>query len=262
MQFTDDIDERPTACPMAATQNAQNAQRPAKAEDEDEHIGEKTAVQAVTRFSSFAERRRKAEALLHQNPDYRWTLYHVLEKCNDGAVHPLAELEAFVAAQPDFAGPHHAPYFPIAWLEQSFALEECYLDADGRVYTWDDVEPLTEDQFDDLVAQYAYRTTEVGADMLEQFAPQNAIRMLMGESGSRRDIYLDLLRFARTPRNPGELDWHVRTSDAFATERALNDKITPVAFLDKLAGAGGLTFDNGWRTTKEGEDLLEQMEEE
>ena len=256
MQFKDDIDER-AALAGAPEQAGQGA-----AEEEDEHIGEVAGVEKVTRFSSFAERRVKAEALLHRNPDYRWTLYHVLEHCNDGAIHPLPELEQFVAAQPDFAGSHHAPYFPIAWLERAFALEECYLDANGKAYFWEDVEPLTEDEFDDLVAQYAYRTTDVGADVLAQFAPQEAIRVLLGESEARRSIYLDLLTFARTLRNPGEIDWHVRTSDAFAAVRAENEDITPVAFLDKLAGAGGLTFDNGWRITKEGEDLLEQMEAE
>ena len=232
-------------------------------EERDERIGEKPTSRKVTRDSSFAERRVKAEALLHQNPKIRWTMYHVLERCSDGAAHPLAELEDFVAAQPGFEGTKIAPYFAVKWLEEAFALEELYLDADGKVFTADDVAPLSEDEFDDLVAQFAYRSTDVGEAILEQFAPRTALLDLFEEEGEiHKRIYLKILEFTREPRNFAEIDHLIRPSSAYIDALNENANLSPVYFLDKLAFVGGIVFEGRWKTTREGEKLLEEEKAE
>ena len=255
MQLADMDEQRRRAASSAAKQRQVDGGGPAAEDDDNERIGEKTEA-AVTRDSSFQDRRAAAENLIEQNPKIRWALYHVLAHCSDRKPHRLDELERFVADEPGFLKLKLAPYFPVHWLEEAFALEELYVDAEGRALTADDVAPLSEDEFDDLIVQYAFRITDVGNEILQQFSPIDAMRELLNEGAHRRSIYLDILEFACEPRGVSDIDRLLRDNEDFAAVKAQNANMAPTVFLDRLASVGGLVYDGGWRTTQEGKELL------
>ena len=257
--YAEDIDERPD---FSVANASVRPDAPEGDEDRKSFAKRAEETPAVTRFSSFEERYAEAQKMLTQNATVRWVLYHILEWCNEGRAVPLAELETAIAAEPGFATTRQVPYFMVSWLEQSFALDECYLDADGKVYTWEDVEPLSEDEFDDLVAQYAYVTNEVGRAALKEFSPEAGVRGLINLHPDRRDLYLDVLEYCIQTRNFAQVERRIRQSDAFARVRETNPDITPSVFIDKLSGAGSLSYEDGWKTTKEGTELLKHLKEE
>ncbi len=216
---------------------------------------EKAKAEAV---KDFEYRSGKARKMMQQNPGYRRVFYGLLNKCKGEPV-LLSDLETYVPTFPGYEQLRQPPYFPIHWLDEAYALEEMYFDVEGRLYAWEDVEHLTENEFDDLVVAYAYRTTDVGEVMLEEFSPAKQITALMKEIPGREQLYLDLLEFLQTKRNLGEIDRLLRGREELTTTSQDGVTITPGTFVDKLASVGGAYFDGGWIITDEGRELLEAL---
>ena len=182
----------------------------------------------------------RARELLEHNPNYRLVFYRILRHCQDGA-RPLDELEEFVDGQPGYAQLKQPPYFPIHWLEQAFALEEMYLDAEGGLHAAGELAELGEDEFDDLVAQFAFRTTDVGRVLADQADPESRLRQILGESGEK--IVPGVL-FEFRQKLQSDTDHPGATT-------------YPGVYVDKLAEAGAIAFDDGWVVTDEGRGLLQ-----
>lgn len=239
-------------------ENAGGAVAEAGAEDSRES---EEGLQAEDELT-FEYKYERARTIMLQNPKYRWVFFHVLKHCDDGQAHVLQDLEEYVRAEPGYDRLNQPPYFPIHWLDQAYALEQQYLDSAGNLYTWGDVEHMTEDEFDDLVDRYAYVTTDVGRAILREFSPAEGIKGLSGESAARMELYRSSLEFARESRSFAQLDRLIRTSEAFGDVQLDSPDITPGVFIDKLASLGGIAYDGGWKITDEGEELLKLLENE
>ena len=212
---------------------------------------------------TFDQKFEQACTIMRQNPNFRQVMYKLLKLCNDGVSHPLPELENFVAGQPGYGKLRQPPFFPIHWLCTSYALDEYCLDAQGCELDHAYLAELTEDEFDDAVDQFAYRTSDVGRSCLEEFDPKKWIRVVLDEAPERYGIYLDLLDFLRESHGLAEVDRRIRTSESFIDIAGKGDiQITPGMFIDKLNSVGGITYDGGWKITEEGEELLELLEME
>ena len=120
----------------------------------------------------------RASVLFQHNPGFRQAFLRILQRCRDEAVE-LANLEATVEEVPGYPKLKQPPYFPIRWLHETGALEELYLDSDGRLHDGAEVAELDEDAFDDLVVAFAYRTTELGSKLAERFSPRNRLAQLL-----------------------------------------------------------------------------------
>ncbi len=210
---------------------------------------------------SFEEKVERALKLVRQNPNYRKIFYRILKRCR-GEAQPLDDLEQFVDAQPGYAYLKQPPFFPVHWLEQAWALEEAYIDAQGNLYFASDVEDLSEDEFDDLVAQYAYLTTDVGEVALKEANPVRKLEELFAKEPERAGLYVEILQFASSTRSFAEINRFVREWAKSNGATVGEGGIMPNVLVDRLAEADGVVFDEGWQTTEEGKEFLESREEE
>lgn len=251
MQFDEDIDERPEL----AGGPFQDEMRPPEKGFTLEVAGEPPAPLGPE------ELYKRGRILFLHNPAYVSVFLDTVAAC-DGEVRTLGELEERIAALPGYAKHKNPPYFPISWLRDAGALEELYLDAEGNIYEAKDVEALDEDAFDDLVAQYAYRTTDNGRKLAEEFRPANRIAELFDHEPERKETYFKLLSFLRQKRAFSEVEHFMRERDVqmFTTEDG--ELIQPSTFVDKLGAAGVINFDGGWVITEEGKELLDATENE
>ena len=250
MDYSDDIDERPM--PMGIP-----------AQDEDGRGMQQGYTVEVNKEPPAPltpeERYERARTLFLHNPAYSQTFLDTLATC-DGQIRTLGELEERIAALPGYAKHKTPPYFPVSWLRDADALEELYLDADGNAYEAKDVENLDEDAFDDLVAQYAYRTTDNGRKLAREFSPASRLAGLFDHEPARKEAYLELMAFLREKRSFPEVERHLRGCDPGILTTEDGTMIQPSMFVDKLGAAGAVEFDGGWMITAEGKEMLDTIE--
>ncbi len=217
----------------------------------DEAVGEAKEL-------SFDEKVSRASKLVNHNPSYRLVFLKIIAACVDTA-QSLSDLEQLVAAQPGYSKLRQPPYYPIAWLHQNYALEEMYLDAQGKLYTQADVKDLSEDEFDDLVAAYAYRVTEEGIRVAEIFSPSRRLSELLQEEADRGGVYLELLEFLREKRGFAQVETLLRGRPELKDTAKNGQTLQPSMFVDKLEAIGVIDFDGGWQITAEGRELLDSL---
>lgn len=105
-----------------------------------------------------------------------------------------------------------------------------------------------------LPQRYEWYLTAVGAQLLDDLAPELRLHDLLAEDPQALPIYTTILNLCVTPQNRQTI------------ETALNDQklmedmgVFTSYFLDRLEQNGGLIWDGGWKTTPEGEVCLEQQ---
>ena len=249
MQFDDDIDER---FPFADGPEQDGPERgPAKA------FTVEVSKEPPAPLSAEELYQRGRTLFLH-NPAYARVFLDTVAAC-DGEIRTLSQLEERIAALPGYAKLKNPPYFPVSWLRDAGALEELYLDAEGKVYEAKDVEILDEDAFDDLVAQYAYRTTDNGRSLAAEFNPARRLTELFDHEPARKEIYLDLLEYLREKRSYPEVEHFLREHGAQHFTAEDGTPLQPSLFVDKLGETGGVAFDGGWMITPEGKELLDTI---
>lgn len=200
----------------------------------------------------------RGRTLFLHNPSYTSVFLETVAAC-DGEARELSELEEFIASLPGYAKLKNPPYFPVSWLCEAGALEELYLDAEGKVYEAADVEELDEDAFDDLVAQYAYRTSDLGRKLRSEFGVDQRLAKLLESEPNRKETYLELLDFMRVKRDFVEIERLLRGHDASVLMGENGMPVKPSLFIDKLGTTGAIAFDDGWMTTAEGKEMLESI---
>jgi len=200
--------------------------------------------------------------LLQANPLNRMMLYRILRAC-DSRMWPLHELEEHVLAQPEYTNATQPPYFLISWLVEYQALDAIEIDHEGAVVTQAMKEGLSEDEVDDLVADFAFTTNDVGRVVLEEFAPSSRLVPLIESVPERYDTYVEVLEFLREKRSYQEIDQLLRGREVLMTGRSEGDRpMQPSVFIDKLAQAGSISFKDGWMITEEGKEMLETIQKE
>uniref|UniRef100_A0A7C9NC87 Uncharacterized protein n=1 Tax=Muribaculaceae bacterium Z82 TaxID=2304548 RepID=A0A7C9NC87_9BACT len=198
----------------------------------------------------------RASVLFQHNPGFRQAFLRILQRCRDEAVE-LANLEATVEEVPGYPKLKQPPYFPIRWLHETGALEELYLDSDGRLHDGAEVAELDEDAFDDLVVAFAYRTTELGSKLAERFSPRNRLAQLLADEPDRQQTYCELLAFLTQKRSFAQIEALLRGRDVLVGTARDGIALQPSLFIDKLESVGAVAYDGGWQTTPEGKELIE-----
>ena len=202
----------------------------------------------------------KVTEAVTRNPLQRELFYKVLSFCQESK--PLREIEQMVMALPGFERASANAYHFIAVMENAGGLERFEFDDEGDVVDDARKAGLTEDEIDDLVAEYAFMTTPAGQAVVEQHTPRARIIELLGLVPERRDTYIELMEFlAEEPRTYNEV---TQLLDGRAVLWHLDSKgnpelMQPSVFLDKLHDAAAIEWHQGWQLSEEGHAYLDEL---
>jgi hypothetical protein len=201
---------------------------------------------------SFRQKVDKACALLLQNPVNRPILYRILRICETERVF-LNALEEQIQQQPEFASVVHPPFFLIQWLADVEALDVFDLDKEGNEVSPEQLEGLTDDEIDDLVVTSVFQTSVIGLEVIKEFSPESRLIEVLNIAQERYDTYIEVLEFLTKKRPLVEIDKLLRGRDVLMSGRNPGDNpMQPSVFVDKLAAAGGIIYNDGWQITPEG----------
>ena len=209
---------------------------------------------------TFEERIDLVERAVKRNPLHREVLYKTLKYCMERRL--LPDVEESIASYPEFPSTAQSPYYLLHFLVKDGGIDVFELDEEGEVVTEERKEGLTEDEIDDLVAQYAYQTNDIGAVIVEKMSPKNRLIELLGIVPDYYDTYIEVLGFLEEKKTFASVDTLLRGRDVLMANRDPGDRpIQPSVFIDKLEKAGGIYWDGGWLITPEGKELLETLQE-
>ena len=202
----------------------------------------------------------KVTEAVTRNPLQRELFYKVLAFCQESK--PLRDVEQMVMGLPGFERASTNAYHYIAVLENAGGLERFELDDEGDVVDAERKAGLTEDEVDDLVAEYAFMTTPAGQAVVEQHTPRARLIELLNLVPERRDTYIELLEFlSEEPRTYNEVCqllvgrdvlWHLDS-------KGNPEQMQPSVFLDKLHDAAAIEWNQGWQLSEEGHAYLDEL---
>ena len=202
----------------------------------------------------------KVTEAVTRNPLQRELFYKVLSFCQESK--PLREIEQMVMALPGFERTSVNAYHFIAVMENAGGLERFELDDEGDVVDDARKAGLTEDEIDDLVAEYAFMTTPAGQAVVEQHTPRARIIELLGLVPERRDTYIELMEFlAEEPRTYNEVTQLLDGRDVLwhLDSKGNPELMQPSVFLDKLHDAAAIEWQQGWQLSEEGRAYLDEL---
>ena len=202
----------------------------------------------------------KVTEAVTRNPLQRELFYKVLSFCQESK--PLREIEQMVMALPGFERTSANAYHFIAVMENAGGLERFELDDEGDVVDDARKAGLTEDEIDDLVAEYAFMTTPAGQAVVEQHTPRARIIELLGLVPERRDTYIELMEFlAEEPRTYNEVTQLLDGRDVLwhLDSKGNPERMQPSVFLDKLHDAAAIEWHQGWQLSEEGRTYLDEL---
>ena len=202
----------------------------------------------------------KVTEAVTRNPLQRELFYKVLSFCQESK--PLREIEQMVMALPGFERTSANAYHFIAVRENAGGLERFELDDEGDVVDDARKAGLTEDEIDDLVAEYAFMTTPAGQAVVEQHTPRARIIELLGLVPERRDTYIELMEFlAEEPRTYNEVTQLLDGRDVLwhLDSKGNPELMQPSVFLDKLHDAAAIEWQQGWQLSEEGRAYLDEL---
>ena len=202
----------------------------------------------------------KVTEAVTRNPLQRELFYKVLSFCQESK--PLREIEQMVMALPGFERTSANAYHFIAVMENAGGLERFELDDEGDVVDDARKAGLTEDEIDDLVAEYAFMTTPAGQAVVEQHTPRARLIELLGLVPERRDTYIELMEFlAEEPRTYNEVAQLLDGRDVLwhLDSKGNPERMQPSVFLDKLHDAAAIEWHQGWQLSEEGRTYLDEL---
>ena len=202
----------------------------------------------------------KVTEAVTRNPLQRELFYKVLSFCQESK--PLREIEQMVMALPGFERTSANAYHFIAVMENAGGLERFELDDEGDVVDDARKAGLTEDEIDDLVAEYAFMTTPAGQAVVEQHTPRARIIELLGLVPERRDTYIELMEFlAEEPRTYNEVTQLLDGRDVLwhLDSKGNPELMQPSVFLDKLHDAAAIEWQQGWQLSEDGRAYLDEL---
>jgi hypothetical protein len=198
---------------------------------------------------------RLLDFIYHQ-PLEREAMYKTLRFCTER--HLLHEVEEAIAAMPEFSRISRNQYVMIKDLTDQGGLQMFELDAAGAVVTEQQKEGLSEDEVDDLVTDFAYQTTEVGLEALAKVLPSVRARELFDEYPEYESTFREVLEFLVETHSMGEVDTFLRGRDVLTLHKTEDNRpIQPSVFVDKLERAGLIFWQDGWKVSPAGKELVE-----
>lgn len=170
-------------------------------------------------------------------PRYEKALYRILGDCLD----PIAfsDLERKIGSYPEMQVRFHEPATLVSWLVDAGALEALEVEPGG-------------DEANRSEGDIALATSEAGKQIWAEHETTDDMARLIGTAGSLARAYKRVLELCRTPQSK-------RTVERALSEEGLLDTKQRQAscFLDKLEKAGGLVWNKGWTTTRQGLSQLD-----
>ncbi|MCD8207214.1 MAG: hypothetical protein LUD72_04665 [Bacteroidales bacterium] len=211
---------------------------------------------------SFDVKLAKLEETVTRQSLHREIMYQALVFCQER--HLLREVEDTIAALPEFKHAVQSQYHIIQALCKGGGLVRFYLGEDGEVLDDAYLETLSEDEQDDLIYDEVYETTDVGKAFVEQHAPHSRLEELFEQEPKRKDTYLELLELCdKGPQTYKTIEELLKGRDVLIREtNCSTEMVQPSVFVDKLQRAAGLVWDDGWKTTDEGRDVLRECQAE
>jgi hypothetical protein len=207
---------------------------------------------------TFEQQVDKIRRIIVQHSLNREILYRILKHCRKRRF--LHDLEEHIATYPDFRSATQPQYFLIMWLVDAGGLRQLEVDENGNEVLEEQKEGLSEDEIDDLVVDYAYEITEAGEVVASDMDPKHRLLQLLEIVPDWYDTYVEVLEFLEEKRPFADVDSLLRGRDILRWGRSPDDSpMQPSVFIDKLEQAGGVVWNEGWTTTKEGKELLEAI---
>ncbi|MDO4290195.1 MAG: hypothetical protein Q4C41_03075 [Eggerthellaceae bacterium] len=210
----------------------------------------------------FNDRVDQGIEFLRTNPACREILRWALVRCSSERVE-LSAFEKEVASRDEYGKGCPEPFFIAQWLVDAGCLDAFDIDAEGNVVNAEAMaaQGATDDEIDDAIASYAYRTNEVGRAVAEAFAPNVRLSKLIAEHPEARPILRETLSFLCAQHTLGELSAHLKTSLAPEEAAAYGALADSTVLASKLSDAGVIEFSShNWRITAEGRELLFEIE--
>ncbi len=207
-----------------------------------------------------AQEPNAAEALLDlmaRNPLQREIYLQIIEFCETRR--SLAETETMVEGCLGFSLTAQTPFRLIANIVDNGGIDWFEIDEQGNEITEERKEGLTPDEADDLVAGFALETTDAGREAYRRMAPEQRMRDLFNQVPQRLSAYLDIIDFCNEPKSFKAVEAMVRNMDPRILTSSGTQNLQPSYFVDMLERSGGLVWDKGWRATKKGSELANQM---
>lgn len=220
-----------------------------------EAVNRDRAVKNVIKELTFDEKVSDLIRFIQFEPLIRELDYKVLTYCFERR--GLSDIEQRIAEYPEFKGATRDQYSLITELVVHHGLEFFELDECGNPVLEADKQGLSEDDVDDLVTGYAYKTTEVGKEVVAKLDPKLRLTELLAAAPQRAETYRAILEFLCEKHSFAEVDSMLRERDASTFSRdAGSGVVQPSVFVDKLERAGGVFYNGGWETSDAGKELL------
>jgi hypothetical protein len=210
---------------------------------------------------SFEARVAGVKAAVTKQPLHREILRKTLGFCREQR--GLTAVEQEIASYPEFKYAGQNEYRLISILTEEGGLELLELDEDGGIVTAEMKAGLSEDEVDDLVASFAYITTEAGAAVSEALDPRARIVGLLQTEPERVGTFAQVLEFCETSRTYAEIETLLVDSGlGWSGVESDDDAVHPSYFVSTLERVGGLVWKDGWLLTDEGREILESIRRE
>jgi hypothetical protein len=160
-------------------------------------------------------------------PAYRAVLYKILAYCDP--TRSYIDVEQTILSFPEMTVALQSPQILLSWLVESGGIEQI----------------ATED------GEAMWCTTPDGRNVVRSESYGNRLVRLLAQETIYRDICLQVLQSCVSPKSRIEIESMLRGNPVLE-----DSKVYASFFIEALEEAGGLEWDQKWKTTKAGKDFL------
>lgn len=161
--------------------------------------------------------------------------------------------QAAEASQLSAEQPSAAPAQPQADAQDQTEEDSAEAQAELEAEQQTDSESESASESEPEPSTYTYEITEVGKRVMAALSPSKRLEHLYAQDADRAPAFDFVLQYCVEPRKRDAIEGELK-SRGFIT----NDRMGASFFVDRLERAGGLVWEGGWSTTKEGRDFLDQ----
>ena len=201
-----------------------------------------------------------SEKLLKSNPNARQILLWTLDRCRDRLV-DLSTLETEIQQQDTYTPACPEPFFVVQWLVDAKALQAFNIDSCGNIINDEALraDGLSDDDIDDIIASYAYTTTNEGWAAAQKYTTSSQMKQLLETYPEAADVLLSSLSFFRSPRSLYEVGKFLEATLNEEQVSKLASLANPSVLVNKLSNASAIEFiDHRWRLSTLGRRFLEE----
>lgn len=170
---------------------------------------------------------RKILHKLSTEPAYSTVLYKILAYCDPAR--SCSDAERKILSFPEMKRALQSPKIVLAWLAEAGGIEQ--IAAENEESMW--------------------HTTTAGQNVVRNESYDNRLARLFAQEPKYQDIYRTVLQSCVVPKSRTEIESMLSGNPVLE-----NPKVFPSFFLEALEKAGGLEWDEKWRTTQAGKDVL------